>query len=199
MPKGKAPEVRPEYLVFGRPNFGDEEIAAVARVMRGGWVGMGPETIEFEKELARYAGARRALSVSSCTSALFLSLAAHRIGPGDEVILPSFGWCSTANAALYLGATPVLCDVDRETLCVTPESVAACLTEHTRAVMVVHMGGLAPDMVALRAALPANVAIVEDAAHALGGHYADGKPVGSSGNAVCFSFYANKNLSTAEG
>jgi dTDP-4-amino-4,6-dideoxygalactose transaminase len=199
MRRDKAPAVRSEYLVFGRPNFSDEEIAAVTRVMRSGWVGMGPETIEFEKELARYTGAPYVLSVSSCTAALFLSLAARGIGPGDEVICPSLTWCSTANAALYLGATPVLCDVDRETLCVTPETVKACLTEHTRAVMVVHMGGLAPDMAALRAALPANVAIVEDAAHALGGHYADGKPVGSSGNAVCFSFYANKNLSTAEG
>ena len=191
--------MRAEFLPFGRPSFTDEEIAAVTRVMRSGWIGMGPETIEFEKELARHVGARRAVSVSSCTAALFLSLAAHRIGPGDEVILPSFGWCSTANAALYLGATPVLCDVDRETLCVTPEGVAACLTPRTRAVMAVHMGGLAADVAALRAMLPARVAIIEDAAHALGARYADGAPVGASGNAVCFSFYANKNLSTAEG
>src|SRR6185312_11621273 len=107
-------------------------------------------------------------------------LAARGIGPGDEVVCPSLTWCSTANAALYLGATPVLCDVDRETLNVTPETVKACLTERTRAVMVVHMGGLAADVRALRAALPANVAIVEDAAHALGARYADGAPMGSS-------------------
>jgi len=190
---------RTEYLAFGRPNFSDEEIAAVARVMRSGWIGMGPETIAFERELAQFTGAPHVVNVSSCTAALFLSLAAHRVGPGDEVICPSLTWCSTANAALYLGAAPVLCDVDRETLCVTPETVKQCLTPRTRAVMVVHMGGLTADVAALRAVLPANVAIVEDAAHALGGRYADGSPVGSSGNLVCFSFYANKNLSTAEG
>ena len=191
--------VRSEYLAFGRPSFSDEEISAVTRVMRSGWIGMGPETIAFEKELAQFAGAPHAVSVSSCTAALFLSLAAHRIGPGDEVICPSLTWCSTANAALYLGAAPVLCDVDRETLCVTPETVRKCLTQRTRGVMVVHMGGLAADVKALRAALPANVAIVEDAAHALGARFPDGSPVGSSGNLTCFSFYANKNLSTAEG
>lgn len=195
----EAPAVRPDYLAFGRPNFSDEEIAAVTRVMRSGWIGMGPETIAFEQELAQYCGTPQVVSVNSCTAALFLSLAAHGVGPGDEVVCPSLTWCSTANAALYLGATPVFCDVDRETLCLTPDTVRECLTPRTRAVMVVHMGGLAADVAALRAALPAGVAIVEDAAHALGGRYADGRPVGASGNHVCFSFYANKNLSTAEG
>jgi len=121
------------------------------------------------------------------------------VGPGDEVVCPSLTWCSTANAALYVGATPVLCDVDPGTLSVTPETVRACVTPRTRAVMVVHMGGLAMDVKALRQALPAHVAIVEDAAHALGARYPDGSAVGSSGNLTCFSFYANKNLSTAEG
>jgi UDP-4-amino-4-deoxy-L-arabinose-oxoglutarate aminotransferase len=191
--------VRPDYLAFGRPDFSEEEIAAVAAVMRSGWVGMGPETIAFERELAQYVGSPQMVSVSSCTAALFLSLAALGIGPGDEVICPSLTWCSTANAAIYLGARPVFCDVDRDTLCVTPETILEYLTPRTKAVMVVHMGGLAAEVAALRAALPASVAIVEDAAHALGARFADGLPVGASGNLTCFSFYANKNLSTAEG
>jgi dTDP-4-amino-4,6-dideoxygalactose transaminase len=190
---------RTEFLAFGRPHFTDEEIDAVARVMRSGWVGMGEETIAFERELADYIGAPDVITVNSCTSALFLSLVALNVRPNDEVICPSLTWCSTANAAMYLGARPVFCDVDPNTLCITPETVVRHITPRTKAVMAVHMGGLAVDIEALRAALPAHVAIVEDAAHALGARYADGRTVGASGNLTCFSFYANKNLSTGEG
>jgi len=191
--------VRPDFLAFGRPNFSDEEIDAVTRVMRSGWIGMGAETIAFERELGAFMQAPYVVSVSSCTAALHLSLVALGVGPGDEVVCPSLTWCSTANAALYVGATPVLCDVDPDTLSVTSDTVLACVTPRTKAVMVVHMGGLAMDVRALRTALPVHVAIVEDAAHALGARYPDGSTVGSSGNLTCLSFYANKNLSTAEG
>jgi dTDP-4-amino-4,6-dideoxygalactose transaminase len=192
------PTARP-FLAFGKPDFSDAEIAAVAGVLRSGWVGMGSETIAFERELGEFIGAEQVVSVSSCTAALFLSLVALNVGKGDEVICPSLTWFSTANAALYLGATPVLCDVDRDTLCVTPETVAAKVTAKTKVVIPVHFGGLTADIAALRAALPGRIAIVEDAAHALGSRYLDGTPVGASGNLVCFSFYANKNLSTGEG
>jgi perosamine synthetase len=190
---------RSAYLPFGRPNFGEEEIAAMTRVMKTGWIGMGPEVIAFEKELAEAVGAPHVVTVNSCTSALFLSLLVHGIGPGDEVICPSLTWCSTANAALYLGAKPVFCDVDPETFCITPETVAAVVTPRTRALMVVHFGGLAAEIPPLRASLPKRVAIIEDAAHAFGARFASGRPVGSSGGATCFSFYANKNLATGEG
>jgi perosamine synthetase len=193
------PQRRGEYLAFGRPNFSEAEIEAVAAVMRSGWVGMGTETLAFEEELARSVGAPHVVTVNSCTSALFLSLLALGIGAGDEVICPSLTWYATANAAVYLGATPVFCDIDPSTMCVSPETVAAKLSPATRAVMVVHYGGAAMDVRALRDALPAHVTIVEDAAHALGAKFEDGKPVGSSGNLTCFSFYANKNLSTGEG
>lgn len=191
--------IRDTYLAFGVPDFGDEEIDAVTRVLRSGWVGMGPETQAFETELASHVGARHAVALNSCTSALFLALRALGVGPGDEVIVPSLTWCSTANAALYLGATPVICDVDPHTLAASPDAMAACVGKRTRAAIHVHYGGLAADMAALRAALPPHVAIVEDAAHALGARYPDGSPVGSSGNLTCFSFYANKNLSTGDG
>jgi len=188
-----------EYLPFGKPNFSDQEIAAVTRVLRSGWVGMGPETIAFEHELAEYVGAPHVVTVNSCTSALFLSLLLSGVGQGDEVICPSLTWCSTANAALYLGAQPVFCDVDADSLCSTVEQILATVTPKTKAVMVVHFGGRAADVDALRTALPRGVVIVEDAAHAFGARFADGRAVGSSGNLTCFSFYANKNLSTAEG
>lgn len=190
---------RSEYLPFGKPNFSDEEIAAVTRVLRSGWVGQGPETVAFEKELATFVGAEHVIAVNSCTSALFLSLRALGVGPGDEVIVPSLTWCSTANAVLYLGAIPVFCDVELETMSASSATIASAVTEKTKAVVHVHYGGLASDMVPLRAVLPREVAIVEDAAHALGAKYPDGSPVGSSGNLTCFSFYANKNLSTGDG
>lgn len=190
---------RADYLAFGTPNFTDAEIEAVTRVMRSGWVGMGAETIAFENELSEYTGAPEIVAVNSCTSALFLALLAEGIGPGDEVIVPSLTWCATANAALYLGATPVFCDVDFLSMCVTPETISAKLSAHTKAVIIVHYGGYAIDVEALRRVLPNHVAIIEDAAHALGARHPNGKRVGASGNSVCFSFYANKNLSTADG
>lgn len=190
---------RRQYLPFGRPNFSSEEINAVVKVMESGWIGMGAETLSFESELADFVRVPNVLSVNSCTSALFLSLLVHGVGPGDEVVCPSLTWCSTANAAHYCGATPVLCDVDRKTFTVTPDSIAAALTPKTKAVVVVHYGGLAADIQAIRHRLPKHIVIIEDAAHALGACYPDGSAVGSSGNLTCFSFYANKNLSTGEG
>lgn len=190
---------RETYLAFGTPDFTDVEIDAVARIMRLGWVGMGAETLSFEEELAEYIGAPEVVTVNSCTSALFLALLVEGVGPGDEVIVPSLTWCATANAALYLGASPVFCDVDPQSMCATPETVTAKLSPRTKAVIVVHYGGYAIDVEALRKALPPTVAIIEDAAHALGATHSNGKRVGASGNSVCFSFYANKNLSTADG
>ncbi len=197
--KNNISNIHKEYLPFGKPDFSDEEIEAVSRIMRAGWVGMGQETIKFEEELSSYLDVPHVVTVNSCTSALFLSLLIYGIGPGDEVICPSLSWCSTANVALYLGAKPVFCDVDPETLCITSESVSEKLTERTRAVVIVHFGGLAADVEQIHSILPPDVVVVEDAAHALGTKFPDAKAVGTSGNPTCFSFYANKNLSTADG
>jgi len=160
---------------------------------------MGKETLIFEQELAAFVGVRHVVTVNSCTSALFLALLLEGVGRGDEVICPSLTWCSTANAALYLGATPVFCDINVDTLNVTPEAIREKLTAKTKAVVVVHFGGLAVDVQAIRQVVPADVAIIEDAAHAFGSKFDDGRSVGASGNLTCFSFYANKNLSTGEG
>jgi perosamine synthetase len=186
-------------LPFGRPSFGEAELAAVARVLRSGWVGLGPETLAFEQELAAYVGASALVAVNSCTSGLTLALRLLGVGAGDEVVVPSLTWCSTANAVLYCGATPVFADVDAHSLCLDAASVSSALSPRTKAVIVVHFGGACADTEALKRCLPAGVHLVEDAAHALGSRYADGRPMGSSGNATCFSFYANKSLSTADG
>lgn len=191
--------IRSNYLPFGKPSFSEAEIDAVTKVLRSGWIGMGPETIAFESELGAFVEAPHVVTVNSCTSALFLSLLVSGIGADDEVICPSLTWCSTANAALYLGAKVIFCDVDPDTLCVTVDSILEKITPKTKAVMVVHMGGLAVDVVVLREKIPEHIQIIEDAAHAIGAKYPDGRPVGSLGNLTCFSFYANKNLSTGEG
>lgn len=190
---------RKDYLPFGRPNFSDAEIAALTRVMRSGWLGMGPETIAFEGELTAYIGVPYVVTLNSCTSALFLSLLVSGVEEGNEVICPSLTWCSTANAVLYLRAQPVFCDITPSTFCADIEDILAKVTPKTRAVMVVHYGGQVVDVEALRARLSDNITIIEDAAHAFGSRYPNGKLVGSSGNLTCFSFYANKNISTGEG
>lgn len=193
------PPIRGDYLPFGRPAFSEAEVEAVARVLRSGWVGMGSETIAFEQELATFLGCPYVVSVSSCTAAMFLSLLTQGVGPGDEIICPSLTWCSTANVALYLGARVVFCDIDPRSYCMTADTVAAKLSSKTKAVMVVHFGGRPVDISSIQAVLPDGVFVVEDAAHALGSRFADGRMVGNSGNFTSFSFYANKNLSTGEG
>ena len=191
--------MRKHFLPFGKPSFGPEEEESVLRVLRSGWVGMGPETIAFEAELAEYLRVPHVVTVNSCTSALFLSLLVDGVGRGDEVIVPSLTWCSTANAPLYLGAVPVLCDIDPGTLCATWETIEPHISSRTRAVIVVHYGGLAAEIRRIRDRLPPHIALVEDAAHAFGSIHVDGSTVGSHGNLTCFSFYGNKNLSTGEG
>jgi len=188
-----------EYIPFGKPNFTEKEIEAVARVMRSGWIGMGNETIQFEKELADYLNVSNVVTVSSCTDALFLSQVLKGIKQGDEVIVPSLTWCSTVNSALFLGAKPVFADINPETLSIDAEQISRKITNKTKAVIVVHYGGLAADIDEIRKAVPDNIEIIEDAAHAFGSKYSNGGYVGTSGNLACFSFYANKNLSTAEG
>jgi perosamine synthetase len=191
--------IRSDYIPFGKPNFSAAEVDAVTRVLTTGWIGMGPETLAFENELAEFVGAPYVISVNSCTSALFLALLVHGVGPGDEVICPSLTWCASANAALYLGAGVAFCDVDPDTMCVTLDSIREKLTSRTKAVVVVHYGGFAVDVQRIRDGLPSHVVILEDAAHALGGYWPGGKKVGASGNPTCFSFYGNKNLAAGEG
>ena len=165
---------------------------------RVGWLTQGPQVSSFEKAFAARHAVPHALATTSCTTALHLALAALGVGPGDEVIVPAFTWVATANAVLYCGAEPVLCDVDPVTYNIDPAAVAAKVTARTKAAIPVHLFGLCADMDALRAALPASVKIVEDAACAAGAAY-KGISAGALGDAACFSFHPRKSITTGEG
>jgi dTDP-4-amino-4,6-dideoxygalactose transaminase len=187
------------WLVFGRPVLGDEEIEAVADVIRSGWIGTGERAREFEQAFAEKIGAAHAISVSSCTAALHVSLEALGIGPGDEVITTAMTFVATVNAIMHAGATPVLVDVDPLTLNLDLDDVRRRIGPRTRALLPVHFGGLPVDLTELRAlAGEHGLVVLEDAAHALGARFA-GAPIGAGGTAVCFSFYPNKAITTGEG
>lgn len=191
--------VRDTFLPFGSPSIGEEEIAQVVEVLRSGWIGTGPRAKQFEEEFASYVGAKYAVSVNSCTAGLFLSLKVLGVGPGDEVILPPLTFGASANVVEHLGARPVFADIDPKTLNLDPGQVARAITPRTKVIMPVHFAGLACDMDALMPlAEKHGIAVVEDAAHATGTRY-HGRMVGSIGMLTNFSFYANKNLTTAEG
>jgi dTDP-4-amino-4,6-dideoxygalactose transaminase len=178
----------------------DELEQAVAAAVRSGWWSMGPRVAEFEGEFASSTGSRSALAVANGTAALHLALLALGCGPGDEVILPSLTFVAAANTVGHVGATPVFCDVAGPgDLNLDPADVEAAITPLTKAIMVVHYGGHACDMTAILAIAEGHgLPVIEDAAHALGASAA-GRSCGTLGAIGCFSFFANKNLSTAEG
>ena len=180
------------------PSTGDDEWQATREPLTTGWLTQGPKVAQFEKAFAARHGVPHALATTSCTTALHLILAAMGVGPGDEVIVPSFTWVATANSVLYCGATPVLADVDRGTNNIDVADVARRVTPRTKAVIAVHLFGLCADMEALRGVLPPNVAIIEDAACAAGASY-KGIPAGGIGLAAAFSFHPRKSITTGEG
>ena len=180
------------------PSIGEEEVAAVARVLESGWVTQGPKVAAFEAAFAERHGVTRALATTSCTTALHLALGAVGVGPGDEVIVPSFTWVATANAVVHCGATPVFADVDIFTGNIDVADAAARVTEKTRAIVPVHLFGLCADIHGLRAAIPDHVQIVEDAACAAGAVYR-GQSAGGLGDVAAFSFHPRKAVTTGEG
>ena len=190
------------FLPFALPSIGMDEVNDVSETLLSGWLTTGPRTKEFERTFAAFVGARHAIAVNSATGGLHLCLAALGIGPGDEVITTPLTFCATANVIVHLGATPVFADIGPD-LNIDPAAVRARITPRTKAIMPVHFGGLPCAMDELRAiAREHNLAIVEDAAHAVGATYGD-RPIGSvpegSRDMVVFSFYATKNLTTGEG
>jgi perosamine synthetase len=185
-------------IPLSRPEFGDAEARAVADVLKSGWVSQGPKVAEFEALVAARVGAAHGIATTSCTTALHLALVASGVGPGDEVICPSYSFIASANAVLYAGATPVFADIEADTWNLDPADVGGRVTAKTRAVLAVHQVGLAADLDRLKASVPAGVPIVEDAACAIGSLY-KGRPVGSSGNVSCLSFHPRKTISLGEG
>ncbi len=180
------------------PSLGEAEWQAMREPIESGWVTQGPKVAAFEAAFAELHGVTEAVATTSGTTALHLALAALGISPGDEVIVPSFTWIATANVVLYCGATPVFVDVDPVTFNIDVTSLRSALTPKTRAVIPVHLFGLCADMDAVREALPAGVAIVEDAACAAGASYR-GQAAGSMGEFGCFSFHPRKTITTGEG
>ncbi|MDS4016037.1 MAG: DegT/DnrJ/EryC1/StrS family aminotransferase [Candidatus Accumulibacter sp.] len=185
-------------IAISLPCTGDDEWQATREPLTTGWLTQGPKVAAFEKAFAERHGVSHALATTSCTTGLHLILVAMGIGPGDEVIVPAFTWVATANVVVYCGATPVFADVDRATCNIDPADVARRITPRTKAVIAVHLFGLCADMDALRAVLPPEVPIIEDAACAAGAAY-KGVPAGALGLAAAFSFHPRKSITTGEG
>jgi dTDP-4-amino-4,6-dideoxygalactose transaminase len=186
-------------ITFGAPAIERDEIDEVVRCLESGWIGTGPRVARFEDEFAAYKGARYTAAVSSCTAAIHLSVLAAGVGPGDEVITSALTFCATVNAIIHAGATPVLADVDFETMNIDPADVARRITPRTKAILPVHFAGRPCDMDQLLAiARRHGLRIIEDCAHAIETEY-HGRKAGTLGDFGCFSFYATKNVTTGEG
>lgn len=182
-----------------QPWLGEEEVAAVSEVLRSGWVAQGPRVAEFERSFAQSQETPYAVAVSSCTTALHLALVVAGIGPGDEVVVPSFSFVATANAPTYVGATPVFADVDATTGNLTPTTIATAITARTRAVIAVDQGGVPLDLLSIRQWCdPLGITVIEDAACAAGST-AHGRPVGAGAEIAAWSFHPRKLLTTGEG
>jgi len=190
---------RQEFLTFGAPLIGEEEIQEVVACLRSGWIGTGPRVAEFEKQFRDYRGTRHAVAVNSCTAGLHLSLLSAGLKAGDEVITTPMTFCATVNAIIHAGLKPVLADVDPLTQNIDVREVERRLTPRTRALVIVHFGGRPCDMGALMGlAQKHQLKIIEDCAHATEAMYA-GRSLGSFGDFGCFSFYVTKNMTTGEG
>ena len=187
------------FLLFSPPAVGEEEIAEVIDTLRSGWITTGPKTKRFEGEFAARLGSPAALALNSCTAGLHTALVGLGIGAGDEVITTPMTFAASVNVIEHVGATPVLVDVEPDTLNISPEAIARAVTPRTRAIIAVHYAGHPADLDPIQAIADAHgLAVIEDAAHAFPAAYR-GRPIGSSSNPTSFSFYATKNLTTGEG
>ncbi|QSH40296.1 aminotransferase class I/II-fold pyridoxal phosphate-dependent enzyme [Lentisphaerota bacterium ZTH] len=190
--------MRSEFLPFTRPVVTDNDIQEVVGVLKSGWLTNGPKNVEFEEEICKYTGGRFGVSLASATGGMHILLKSLGIGPGDEVITPSLTWVSTTNLITLCGATPVFAEIDRDTMLVTPETIEACVTERTKAIIPVHYTGVPVDLDGIQAVADKHgIPIIEDAAHALGTFY-KGRHIGQDNTAV-YSFHAIKNITCGEG
>jgi len=191
--------VRKDFLVFGKPQINKEDINEVVDSLESGWIGFGPKAKKFEELFKEYIGCSNAISVNSCTSALFLSLLVLGIKKGDEVITSPLTFASTINVIEHLGAKPVFVDVEKNTGLIDSEKIEEKISEKTKAILPVHLYGRPCNMEKImEISLKYNIPVVEDAAHAIETKYKN-KKIGTIGNLTCFSFYATKNINTVEG
>lgn len=190
--------MRKTFLPFSKPSISEAEIAAVGDVLRSGWITTGPKAAEFEQKFAAYVGCKGAVALVSATGGMHVALKALNIGPGDEVITPSMTWVSTPNLIALAGAVPVFADVDRNTLMVSPDTIAGLITSRTKLIIPVHFAGSAADIGPIRKlAAQKGIPLIEDAAHAAGTEYR-GERIGKTGTSI-FSFHPIKNMTTGEG
>ena len=191
--------MREQFLSFSLPLIGDEEVREVMQTLRSGWLTTGPRTRQFEADFTGYVQAPGGLALNSCTAGLHLALRVLDIGPGDEVITTPLTFAASVNVIEHVGATPVLADVEPDTLNIDPQQVEQAITPRTKAVIAVHYAGHPVELDALRDLCDQHgLALIEDAAHAVGTQWR-GQPIGSGNNLTAFSFYATKNLTTGEG
>jgi dTDP-4-amino-4,6-dideoxygalactose transaminase len=191
--------MRSTFLPYCRPDIGEAEIASVAEAMRNGWLTTGPRTQAFEQAFANAAGTRYAIALNSCTAGLHLALVALGLQPGDEVIMPSLTFVAGAQCAIEIGARPVFCDVDPETLSASLSTIAPLVTPRTKAIVTMPYGGRPMGIAdVLEFARTRGIAVIEDAAHGAG-TLDEGRWPGTLSDAAIYSFYATKNLTTAEG
>lgn len=187
------------FLVFGSPRIGDDEINEVVATMRSGWLGTGPKVARFEKDFSHYKQSPHTAAVNSCTAALHLSMLAIKLKPGDEVITTALTFCATVNAIIHTGATPVVVDVDPISMNIDPAKIIDKINSKTKAIIPVHFAGRCCDMDAIQQiSNQYGIDIIEDCAHAIESTY-KGKTSGSFGRFSCFSFYVTKNIVTGEG
>ncbi len=190
--------MRSDFLPFSKPSISEAEIAAVAEVLRSGWITTGPNCTAFEEAFQTYCQAAGAVALSSATAGMHIALKALNIGPGDEIITPSLTWVSTVNLITLAGATPIFADIDKDTLMISADTVKPLINEHTKLIIPVHFAGAALDLEPLRQlAAVNNIPLLEDAAHAAGSEY-KGTKIGASGTTI-FSFHPIKNMTCGEG
>ncbi len=208
-PQGTVPEreysinynnhMRKNFLIFGSPLIEQPEIDEVVASMKSGWLGTGPKVHKFEEMFKEYKGAKFAIALNSCTSALHLSMLAIGINPGDEVIVPAMTFAATANAVIHAGGRPVFADCDRKTMNIEPVDIEKKITKRTKAIIPVHFAGRPCDMDAVMSiARKYRLKVIEDSAHAIEAEY-HGRKAGTFGDLGCFSFYVTKNIVTGEG
>ena len=192
--------LKKQNIPIAKPFIGEEEEASVLKTLRSGWLSQGPAVAEFEKQFAAFVGAKHAIALSSCTTALHLAFVAADLAPGDEVLCPSLSFIATANSIRYVGATPIFVDIDPRTFNIDPSRVEAAITPRTRAILAVHQIGLPAAMNQINEiAARHNLLVIEDAACAIGSEY-QGRRIGAPHSwMACFSFHPRKILTTGEG
>jgi len=191
--------IRDQFLVFGQPVIGAEEVEAVTKTLESKWIGTGPQVDEFERRFQEYIGGKHSVAVNSCTAGLHLAIEALELPPASEIITSPMTFCATVNAIIHAGCTPVFCDVDPETRNITPSSIETKITSKTSAILPVHFAGYPCDMPGImELARDRKLRVIEDCAHAIETTI-DGRHMGTFGDAGVFSFYVTKNITTSEG